>query len=41
MFPTYIAITGQENSQVWIGHIDEIKKSPFFEISSLKKGYQL
>jgi hypothetical protein len=36
-FPTYVAITSQENSQVWIGMIEEIDQTPFFEISSLKK----
>jgi hypothetical protein len=36
-FPTYVAITSQENSQVWIGMIEEIDRTPFFEISSLKK----
>jgi len=35
-FPTYIAVTSQENSQVWIGTIKEKDKSPFFQISSLK-----
>jgi hypothetical protein len=37
MFPTYVAITSQENSQVWIGIIEQINESPFFQISSLKK----
>jgi len=37
MFPTYVAITSQENSQVWIGTIEEINESPFFQISPLKK----
>jgi hypothetical protein len=35
-FPTYVAITSQENSQVWIGLIEEINAFPFFQISSLK-----
>lgn len=36
-FPTYVAITSQENSQVWIGLIDEIDQSPFFQVSSFAK----
>ena len=36
-FPTSVAITSQENSQVWIGLIEEIPQSPFFQISSLDK----
>ena len=36
-FPTYVAITSQENSQVWIGLIEEINEFPYFQISSLKK----
>jgi hypothetical protein len=36
-FPTHVAITSQENSQVWIGLIEEINEFPYFQISSLKK----
>jgi len=35
--PTYVAVTSQENSQVWIGVIKEINQAPFFELSSLEK----
>jgi hypothetical protein len=35
--PAYVAITSQENSEVWIGIIEELDKLPFFKISSLKK----
>ena len=33
---TLVAITSQENSQVWIGVIEELNESPFYKISSLK-----
>ncbi|CAF3562210.1 unnamed protein product [Adineta steineri] len=35
--PTHVAVTSQENSQVWIGTIEEINKAPFFQFSSLNK----
>ncbi|CAF0816266.1 unnamed protein product [Didymodactylos carnosus] len=35
--PTYIAVTSQENSQVWIGLIEEINDPPYFRVSSLQK----
>lgn len=31
-----VAITSQENSQVWIGIIEELNESPYYKISSLK-----
>ncbi|CAF1324069.1 unnamed protein product, partial [Rotaria sordida] len=34
---TYIAITSQENSQVWIGIVEEIDQCPFFHITSTEK----
>ncbi|CAF3859534.1 unnamed protein product, partial [Rotaria sp. Silwood1] len=36
-FPTYVAVTSQENSQVWIGLIEELDQAPFFDLSSLDK----
>ncbi|CAF3424424.1 unnamed protein product [Rotaria sp. Silwood2] len=35
--PTYVAVTSQENSQLWIGLIKEVNQVPFFGISSLDK----
>ena len=35
--PTYVAVTSQENSQLWIGLIEEIDTAPFFELSPLNK----
>ncbi|CAF2718728.1 unnamed protein product [Rotaria sp. Silwood2] len=34
---TYIAVTSQENSQIWIGIIEEIDQSPYFRITSSDK----
>ena len=34
--PNYIAVTSQEDSQVWIGTIEEIPASPFFVVATLK-----
>ena len=34
---TYIAITSQENSQVWIGIIEEIDQRPYFRITSTEQ----
>jgi hypothetical protein len=33
--PNYIAVTSQENSQVWIGTIAEHTSTPYFEVSTL------
>ncbi|UJR20022.1 hypothetical protein I4U23_023156 [Adineta vaga] len=35
--PTYVAVTSQVNSQLWIGRINEIDEKPFFEFSQLNK----
>ncbi|CAF3808173.1 unnamed protein product [Rotaria magnacalcarata] len=35
--PTYVAVTSQENSQLWIGLIEELDQAPFFDASSLHK----
>ncbi|CAF1337357.1 unnamed protein product [Adineta steineri] len=35
-FPTYIAVSSQEMSQIWVGRIEEISKAPFFSITSLQ-----
>lgn len=35
--PTYVAVTSQENSQLWIGLIEQINEEPFFRLSSLHK----
>ena len=34
-FPTYVAITSQENSELWIGLIEELDYYPYFQIQSL------
>ena len=34
---SYIAIASQENSQVWIGILEEIDESPYFRITSSDK----
>jgi hypothetical protein len=35
--PSYIAVTSQEESQVFIGIIEEIPQAPYFKISTLPK----
>ena len=35
--PYYIAVTSQENSQLWIGTIEEISRAPYFRIKSTKR----